>query len=81
MSFRLSQMINGVFAQLIEELTKTIMLANVSKDYVFDITDPPVVPELKSKPSRALICVLGTLLGGMLGIVWVLVRHYARSQG
>jgi len=73
--------LDEVFAQLIEEQTKTIMLANVSKDYVFDIIDPPVVPELKSKPSRALICVLGTLLGGMLGIVWVLVRHYARSQG
>jgi len=72
--------LDEVFAQLIEEQTKTIMLANVSKDYVFDIIDPPVVPELKSKPSRALICVLGTLLGGMLGIVWVLVRHYARSQ-
>jgi uncharacterized protein involved in exopolysaccharide biosynthesis len=73
--------LDEVFAQLIEEQTKTIMLANVSKDYVFDIIDPPVVPELKSKPSRALICVLGTLLGGMLGIVWVLVRHYSRSQG
>ena len=56
------------------------MLANVSKDYVFDIIDPPVVPELKSKPSRALIFVLGTLLGGMLGIVWVLVRHNARTE-
>ena len=73
--------LDEVFAQLIEEQTKTIMLANVSKDYVFEIIDPPVVPELKSKPSRALICMLGTLLGGMLGIVWVLVRHYARSQG
>ena len=71
--------LDEVFAQLIEEQTKTIMLANVSKDYVFDIIDPPVVPELKSKPSRALICVLGTLLGGMLGVVLVLVRHYSRS--
>ena len=54
--------LDEVFAQLIEEQTKTIMLANVSKDYVFDVIDPPVAPELKSKPSRALICVLGTLL-------------------
>jgi len=69
-----------VYTQLIEEQTKTIMLANVSKDYVFDIIDPPVVPERKSKPSRALICVLGTLLGGMLGVVLVLVRHYARTE-
>ena len=25
-------------------------------------------------------CVLGTLLGGMLGVVIVLIRHYARSE-
>ena len=56
-------MTNEVFAQLIEEQTETIMLANVSKDYVFDIIDPPVVPELNSKPPRALICVLGMWLG------------------
>ena len=72
--------LDEVFAQLIEEQTKTIMLANASKDYVFDIIDPPVVPELKSKPSRALIFVFGTLLGGVLGSVWVLLRHYMRYQ-
>jgi uncharacterized protein involved in exopolysaccharide biosynthesis len=69
--------LDEVFAQLIEEQTKTIMLANVSKDYVFDVIDPAVVPELKSEPKRALICVLGTLLGGMIGVLLVLVRHYA----
>jgi len=72
--------LDEVFAQLIEEQTKTIMLANVSKDYVFDVIDPPVSPELKSNPSRALICVLGTLLGGMLGLVVVLIRHYGRQD-
>ena len=69
--------LDEVFAQLIEEQTKTIMLANVSKDYVFNVIDPAVVPELKSDPKRALICILGTLLGGMLGVLLVLVRHYA----
>jgi len=69
--------LDEVFAQLIEEQTKTIMLANVSKDYVFSVIDPAVVPELKSEPKRALICILGTLLGGMLGVFLVLVRHYA----
>ena len=72
--------LDEVFAQLIEEQTKTIMLANVSKDYVFDVIDPPVAPELKSKPSRGLICVLGTILGGICGLMIVLVRHYGRLQ-
>jgi uncharacterized protein involved in exopolysaccharide biosynthesis len=72
--------LDEVFAQLIEEQTKTIMLANVSKDYVFIVIDPAVVPELKSEPKRALICILGTLLGGMFGVLLVLVRHYAFAK-
>ena len=70
--------LDEVFAQLIEEQTKTIMLANVSKNYVFDVIDPAVAPELKSKPSRALICVLGASLGGLAGVVMILLRHYGR---
>ena len=72
--------LDEMFAQLIEEQTKTIMLANVSKDYVFNVIDPAVVPELKSEPQTALICILGTLLGGMLGILLVLVRHYVSGN-
>jgi capsular polysaccharide biosynthesis protein len=69
-----------VFAELIEQQTKTVMLAAASEEYVFQIIDPPVAPELKSEPSRALICILGMLLGGMLAVVYVLVRHYAKSD-
>ena len=72
--------LDEIFAQLIEEQTKTIMLANVSKDYVFDIIDPPVSPEMRSKPSRVLICMLGALLGGLLGVLVVLIRHYGRQK-
>lgn len=69
--------LDEMFAQLIEEQTKTIMLANVSKDYVFNIIDPAVVPELKTEPKRAQICILGTIFGGMLAVLIVLIRHYA----
>ena len=56
------------------------MLAQVRPEYVFKTIDPAVVPEEKSEPKRALICVLGTLLGGMLSVLIVLVRHYAFSS-
>ena len=69
-----------VFAELIEQQTKTVMLAAASEEYVFQIIDPPVAPELKSEPSRALICILGVLLGGMLSVVYVLIRHYAKGD-
>ena len=72
--------LQSMFFELIQSQTETVMLAEVRPEYVFKTIDPAVVPEEKSKPSRALICVLGTLLGGMLGVVIVLVRHYARSE-
>ena len=69
--------LNEVFASLIEEQTKKIVLANASKEYVFEVIEPPVVAELKSEPKRALICILGTLLSGMLSVLYVLIKHYA----
>jgi len=72
--------LQAVFFDLIQSQTETVMLAEVRQEYVFKTIDPAVSPEEKSKPSRALICVLGTLLGGMLGVVIVLIRHYARSE-
>jgi LPS O-antigen subunit length determinant protein (WzzB/FepE family) len=65
------------FFEMIQGQTETIMLANASPEYLFKTLDPAVVPELKAKPKRALICVLGALLGGMLGVLWVLIRHFA----
>ena len=72
--------LQSMFFELIQSQTEIVMLAEVSPEYVFKTIDPAVVPEQKSKPSRALICVLGTLLGGMLGAVIVLIRHYTRSE-
>ncbi|WP_413493813.1 Wzz/FepE/Etk N-terminal domain-containing protein [Shewanella baltica] len=72
--------IKTVLYQLIEEQAKTIMFAEVRDEYVFKTIDPALVPEEKAKPKRALICVLGTLLGGMLGVMFVLVRYFMRKE-
>ena len=69
-----------VFYQLIEEQTKSKMLAEASPEYAFVTVSKAMVPEEKSKPKRALICILGTLLGGMLSVLIVLVRHYAFKE-
>lgn len=70
-----------VFAELIEQQTKTVMLAAASEEYVFQIIDPPVAPELKSEPSRAFISIVGVLLGVMLAVVYVLIKHYVKGDG
>jgi uncharacterized protein involved in exopolysaccharide biosynthesis len=41
-----------------------------SEDQLFvEIIDPATIPEKKSKPSRAMICIVGTMAGGFLGIL------------
>ncbi|MFT5297274.1 MAG: hypothetical protein ACI9YH_003306 [Colwellia sp.] len=69
-----------VFYQLIEEQTKTAMLAEVSQEYVFTTIDPANAPDEKAKPKRALIVVLGTMLGGILSIFIVFIRHFANNN-
>ena len=65
----------STFYKLIEEQTKSLMLAEVQDEFVFKVIDPAVVPELKDEPKRALLCILGTLIGGMLGIIFILLRY------
>jgi LPS O-antigen subunit length determinant protein (WzzB/FepE family) len=69
-----------VFYQLIEEQTKTMMLAQVKKEYMFKTIDPAQVPDEKSGPKRALIVLLGTMLGGILSVLIVLIRYFTKSN-
>ncbi len=69
-----------VFYQLIEEQTKNMMLTQVKLEYVLKTIDPPQVPDEKAKPKRALIVVLGTMLGGMLSVLIVLIRYFTNSK-
>jgi LPS O-antigen subunit length determinant protein (WzzB/FepE family) len=72
--------IKQVLAELLQEETKKLTLIEANQFYVFDYIDPPAVMEQKSEPKRALICILSALLGGMLSILFVLIRHYAIKQ-
>ena len=65
-----------VFYQLIEEQTKNMMLTMVKKEYVLKTIDPAQVPDTKDQPKRALIVVLGTMLGGILSVLIVLIRYF-----
>lgn len=66
--------LQNVFFRLIEEQTKTVMLAKVSAEYLFRTLDPAVAPELKAKPKRSLIVILGVFLGGIIGVIAVFFR-------
>ena len=68
-----------VFYQVIEEQIKNKMLAEASPEYAFTTVSRAMLPEEKSQPKRALICILATLLGGMLSVLIVLVMHYSQK--
>lgn len=65
---KLSSM-QSVFYDLIEEQTKTLMLASSDKEFVFRILSAPRVAEERASPNRLLICVMGGFLGLVVGIV------------
>ena len=69
-----------VFYTIIAEQTKNKMMTEASPEYAFVAVSPSMVPEEKSQPERAFICFIGTLLGGILSVLLVLVMHYARKS-
>ena len=67
--------IQELLYKLIEKELQTTKLASVRKDYAFKVLDPALVPEVKSKPVRSLICILGAMLGGVLGCIVILAKR------
>jgi uncharacterized protein involved in exopolysaccharide biosynthesis len=64
----------SVFSRLIEEQTKNLMLADISDEYVLKTLSPAKVPLEKSKPKRALICVLGVVIGLFFSVFcWIFI--------
>ncbi|MBV1911766.1 MAG: LPS O-antigen length regulator, partial [Kangiellaceae bacterium] len=70
----------SVFYQLIEQQSKTLMLTEISDEYVFKTISPAKVAEERFKPKRAVIVILGTLLGGFLAVVIVVLLSLVRKQ-
>ena len=63
-------------SQLLQEETKKLALIEANQSYIFEYIDPPAVMEKKSEPKRSLICILSALLGGLLSIIFVLIKNY-----
>ena len=68
-----------VMFDIIETETKTVMLAKGRSEYAFEVVDPAVTPELKSRPHRALMVLVGLVLGSVFGalVAFVLDRRRA----
>ena len=71
--------ISKTLASLQQEQMKRLMMVEANENYIFKVLDSPIVPEMKVKPKRSLIVILGTILGIMLSVLGVLVLHYTRT--
>ena len=69
-----------ILYRLIEKQSNTIMLANVQEEFAFRVIDPAVVPEVRSKPKRKLIVVLGGVLGGMFSVFLAFFLNFLSNQ-
>ncbi|ODM31897.1 lipopolysaccharide biosynthesis protein [Marinobacter adhaerens] len=68
-----------MFYKLIENETRTVMLANAQKEYVFEVIDPSIVPEDHKEPKRVLVIVLTAFLGFLVGCLVVICRAVFRN--
>jgi LPS O-antigen subunit length determinant protein (WzzB/FepE family) len=67
-------------ASLQQEQMKRLMMVEANENYIFKVLDSPIVPEMKVKPKRSLIVILGTMLGLLLSSLGVLAFHYTRKS-
>lgn len=67
-------------SKLIESQLNTHMLASVRKEYLVNEIEKPFIPEFKSSPSRAIICITITLIGGIFSLIFVLIKHFMRKS-
>jgi uncharacterized protein involved in exopolysaccharide biosynthesis len=68
-----------VMFNLIENEMKTVMLANAREEYAFTVVDHAVPPEIRSRPQRTLLVILGTMFGGFLSLIFVGFRRLIRN--
>lgn len=68
--------IKKTLSSLQEEHMKRLMMVEANENYIFKVLDSPIVPEIKSKPRRSIIVLLGAILGIIFSIFVTLAHNY-----
>jgi LPS O-antigen subunit length determinant protein (WzzB/FepE family) len=61
--------------RMLESELQKLMLARGNEDFAFRTIDAPSAPKDRVRPNRAILSVVGTILGGMIGIFLVFLVH------
>ena len=73
------QSLNDSVNILLKNQMQILMLAASNEAYALKVIDPPFVPEKKYKPSRLKICIIGTIIGLLLSVLYSFIQ-YTRSD-
>jgi hypothetical protein len=65
---------------LIEAQLKIQMHANINDEYLLSKLDKPYLPEKKSSPSRARLCITWTILGFFISVMVSIFRYFIYSK-
>lgn len=65
-----------VISSLLEGQMRVLTLAEANQHYVLKPISSPMAPEIKSGPSRSIICIIGSIVGFIFGIIIILTFHY-----
>ena len=71
-----SSKLDSVFSSLIEQQSNTLVLANSTDEYVFEILESPQVPIQRVSPRRTLIVLAITIIGGFFSVLYVLFTYW-----
>jgi uncharacterized protein involved in exopolysaccharide biosynthesis len=66
--------------RLLESELQKLMLARGNEEFAFRVLDAASPPKERVRPKRALIAMLGTILGGTIAIFGVFIVHALRSD-
>ncbi len=69
---------NSISNLLSSQLNKQ-MIANAKENYLVEVVEPPLVPEIKYYPRRTIIVINSTMVGFLIAIMYVLAVYYVRS--
>ncbi|WP_394200979.1 Wzz/FepE/Etk N-terminal domain-containing protein [Marinagarivorans algicola] len=68
-----------IFYGMIEDQLQSVMLAEVAENYLLESVVEPKVAEFKSGPKRALLCIIITILGGVISSIGLLALRVMKT--
>ncbi len=71
--------VQNLLYDIMQKQTETMMLANVKKEYAFQVINPAYPPELRFYPKRKIIVIVGSILGGIGIFLTIFLFEFIKS--